>query len=133
MLYICIASIFALIAVCVMAKYYGWGDIDWVSTIEKYEYTAPRINFKKFIKLYDIIPDRWKLRDGYLEYYENCRYQIVLLDTYSDFKKYRKWYKKKVQKEERIIKMEAMEKREQNQAMFNSMWDSELSKENNET
>lgn len=59
--------------------------------LAKYQFLdrSPEINFEKFLKLYNLSPDKWELCEGYVIYDE----EPICFFRYKEFRKYTKWYR----------------------------------------
>ena len=87
--------------------------ISWQANRNK---NSPRITFKEFEAFYQISPNKWNLRDSYVQYkqvrtkpYYDWDWVCVEFKHYWDVKKYKKWVRKK-EKDKIIRDMAATQK-----------------------
>lgn len=115
----------AAITISYFDRKYGVFDEEWHNVNLYYTDIPVRISFEKFTRLYEISPKKWATLPDHLLFREDnsleaqLEAQIVLLDTYPDFKKYREWHDGK-KKRERLAEEKSVQER------FDDMWNSEL-------
>lgn len=99
--YIIVVFIIAIIALFV-----------WIIPILTYKWDinekCASISFDQFLAFYKSAPHKWKLRDEYLQYSVSggqcfLPAENIYLKSYSDYRKYRKWYRDE-QKKGSVIK-----------------------------